>query len=99
MLTQVYLDVDDRIERMAGLGPEFVDITWNAGGRTSDLTAQLVKTVHTYFGLETCMHLTCTNMPREKVDTALREAKKFGCRNILALRGDPPAGASEWEPQ
>jgi methylenetetrahydrofolate reductase (NADPH) len=99
LLTQVYLDVDDRIERMAGLGPEFVDITWNAGGRTSDLTAQLVKTVHTYFGLETCMHLTCTNMPREKVDTALREAKKFGCRNILALRGDPPAGASEWEPQ
>lgn len=88
----------DRIERMADLGPEFVDITWNAGGRTSDLTAQLVKTVHTYMGLETCMHLTCTNMPREKVDTALREAKEFGCRNILALRGDPPAGQSEWEP-
>ncbi|MCO5565362.1 hypothetical protein L7F22_019035 [Adiantum nelumboides] len=79
-LTNLY----DRIERMSGLGPEFVDITWNAGGRTSDLTAQLVKTVHTYMGLETCMHLTCTNMPREKVDTALREAKKFGCRNILA---------------
>lgn len=93
-LTNLY----DRIERMAGLGPDFVDITWNAGGRTSDLTAQLVKTVHTYIGLETCMHLTCTNMPREKVDTALREAKQFGCRNILALRGDPPAGASEWEP-
>lgn len=83
---------------MADLGPEFVDITWNAGGRTSDLTAQLVKTVHTYIGLETCMHLTCTNMPREKVDNALKEAKEFGCRNILALRGDPPAGASEWEP-
>lgn len=93
-LTNLY----DRIERMAGLGPEFVDITWNAGGRTSDLTAQLIKTVHTYMGLETCMHLTCTNMPRDKVDTALREAKQFGCRNILALRGDPPAGSSEWEP-
>lgn len=88
----------DRIERMAQLGPEFVDITWNAGGRTSDLTAQLVKTVHAYFGLETCMHLTCTNMPRSKVDVALREAKQYGCRNILALRGDPPAGACEWEP-
>ncbi|WFD33066.1 methylenetetrahydrofolate reductase [NAD(P)H] [Malassezia sp. CBS 17886] len=88
----------ERIERMGNLGPEFVDITWNAGGRTSDLTTQLVKTVQAYFGLETCMHLTCTNMPREKVDVALREAKEFGCRNILALRGDPPAGASEWEP-
>ena len=88
----------DRIERMGKLGPEFVDITWNAGGRTSDLTASLVKTVHAYFGLETCMHLTCTNMPRSKVDVALREAREYGCRNILALRGDPPAGGGEWEP-
>lgn len=88
----------DRIERMGKLGPEFVDITWNAGGRTSDMTTQLVKTVHAYFGLETCMHLTCTNMPRSKIDVALREAKEFGCRNILALRGDPPAQGSEWEP-
>ena len=83
---------------MAQLGPEFVDITWNAGGRTSDLTAQLVKTVHAYFGVETCMHLTCTNMPRSKIEVALREAKEYGCRNILALRGDPPAGQCEWEP-
>jgi len=88
----------DRIERMSHLGPEFVDITWNAGGRTSDWTTYLVKTVQAYFGVETCMHLTCTNMPRSKVDVALREAKEFGCRNILALRGDPPAGGSVWEP-
>ncbi|KAL4398815.1 methylenetetrahydrofolate reductase (NAD(P)H) Met13 [Malassezia pachydermatis] len=92
-LTNLY----DRIERMAQLGPAFVDITWNAGGRTSDLTTQLVKTVQAYFGLETCMHLTCTNMPRSKIDVALREAKAFGCRNILALRGDPPASGGEWE--
>ncbi|WFD06942.1 methylenetetrahydrofolate reductase [NAD(P)H] [Malassezia vespertilionis] len=89
----------DRIERMAKLGPEFVDITWNAGGRTSDLTSQLVRTVQAYFGLETCMHLTCTNMPRNKIEVALREAKEYGCRNILALRGDPPASGGEWEPR
>ena len=88
----------DRIERMSKLGPEFVDITWNAGGRTSDMTTQLVKTVQTYFGVETCMHLTCTNMPRSKIEVALREAKEFGCRNVLALRGDPPAAGSPWEP-
>ncbi|QRW17212.1 methylenetetrahydrofolate reductase [Rhizoctonia solani] len=80
----------DRIERMRGLGPEFIDITWNAGGRTSDLTSELVKTCQGVIGIETCMHLTCTNMPQEKVDVALREAKANGCRNILALRGDPP---------
>jgi methylenetetrahydrofolate reductase (NADPH) len=43
------------------------------------------------------MHLTCTNMPRSKVDVALREAKEFGCRNILALRGDPPADGGAWQ--
>ncbi|KAJ4469590.1 methylenetetrahydrofolate reductase-domain-containing protein [Lentinula aciculospora] len=87
----------DRIERMRGLGPEFIDITWNAGGRTSELTAELVKTCQGLVGIETCMHLTCTNMPKEKVDIALREAKNSGCRNVLALRGDPPMGKEEWE--
>ncbi|KAK2463578.1 hypothetical protein APHAL10511_004329 [Amanita phalloides] len=87
----------DRIERMRGLGPEFIDITWNAGGRTSDLTSEMVKTCQGLIGIETCMHLTCTNMPKEKVDIALREAKQHGCRNILALRGDPPMGKEQWE--
>lgn len=87
----------DRIERMRALGPEFIDITWNAGGRTSDLSAELVKTCQSTIGVETCMHLTCTNMPSEKVDIALQEAKASGCRNILALRGDPPAGKDDWE--
>ncbi|KAG6832264.1 hypothetical protein H0H87_002160 [Tephrocybe sp. NHM501043] len=87
----------DRIERMRALGPEFIDITWNAGGRTSDLTSEMVKTCQGLIGIETCMHLTCTNMPKEKVDIALREAKQHGCRNVLALRGDPPAGKEEWE--
>ncbi|KDQ61373.1 hypothetical protein JAAARDRAFT_171545 [Jaapia argillacea MUCL 33604] len=87
----------DRIERMRALGPEFVDITWNAGGRTSDLTSELVRTCQSLIGMETCMHLTCTNMPAEKVDLALRDAKEHGCRNILALRGDPPMGKDEWE--
>lgn len=88
----------DRIERMRGLGPEFIDITWNAGGRTSDLSSEMVKTCQSLIGIETCMHLTCTNMPEEKVDIALREAKQHGCRNILALRGDPPMGKNDWEP-
>ncbi|KAF8202173.1 methylenetetrahydrofolate reductase-domain-containing protein [Pholiota molesta] len=87
----------DRIERMRALGPEFIDITWNAGGRTSDLTSEMVKTCQGLIGIETCMHLTCTNMPEEKVDIALEDAKQHGCRNVLALRGDPPQGKEEWE--
>ena len=44
----------------------------NAGGRTSELTSELVKACQKLIGIETCMHLTCTGMPKEKVDTALR---------------------------
>ncbi|RUS32114.1 hypothetical protein BC938DRAFT_476248 [Jimgerdemannia flammicorona] len=62
----------DRIERMYRLGPEFVDITWNAGGVTSQLSVEIVATAQSVYGLETMMHLTCTNMPKEKIDVALK---------------------------
>ena len=47
----------------------------NAGGRTSELTSELVKACQKLIGIETCMHLTCTGMPKEKVDTALRVSR------------------------
>lgn len=84
------------MERMTALGPTFIDVTWGAGGSTADITTQMVRTAHEQMGLETCMHLTCTNMPVEQVEQALKEAKEHGCENILALRGDPPHGQAEW---
>lgn len=87
----------DRMERMYRLGPEFIDVTWNAGGTSSQLTSEIVATAQSVYGLETVMHLTCTNMPKEKIDKALKDAKECGCQNILALRGDPPRGQEHWE--
>ncbi|KAI5778617.1 methylenetetrahydrofolate reductase-domain-containing protein [Geopyxis carbonaria] len=87
----------DRMDRMHALGPQFIDITWNAGGRLSNLTCEMVNVAQSVYGLETCMHLTCTGMPKEKVDHALKEAYKAGCQNILALRGDPPREKEKWE--
>ncbi|KAF9253912.1 hypothetical protein DTO013E5_2039 [Penicillium roqueforti] len=85
------------MDRMHGLGPSFIDITWGAGGRLSDLTCEMVSVAQSVYGLETCMHLTCTDMPLEKVDQALQAAYKAGCTNILALRGDPPRDKETWE--
>ena len=45
---------------------------WGAGGATSEATTAFVKTAHAELGLETCMHLTCTNMPVAMVDLALK---------------------------
>ncbi|KAJ3197704.1 hypothetical protein HDU82_001390 [Entophlyctis luteolus] len=91
------INLFDRMERMYALGPEFVDVTWGAGGAQSELTLQICTTAQSVAGLETCMHLTCTNMPRDKIDWALKNAKEAGIQNILALRGDPPHGHSDWK--
>eukprot|EP00182_Erythrolobus_australicus_P001332 CAMPEP_0185830232 /NCGR_PEP_ID=MMETSP1353-20130828/702_1 /TAXON_ID=1077150 /ORGANISM="Erythrolobus australicus, Strain CCMP3124" /LENGTH=627 /DNA_ID=CAMNT_0028528107 /DNA_START=33 /DNA_END=1916 /DNA_ORIENTATION=- len=85
----------DRVERMAAYEPLFCDMTWGAGGSTSDLTLDLVGNIQKFLGLDVMMHLTCTNMSQGMVKFGLEGAKERGCRNILALRGDPPAG-KEW---
>jgi len=87
-----------RMKRMKELGPLYVDVTWGAGGTTSDLTMDLCDRAQKEFGLVANMHLTCTNMPREKIDEAIRVAKEKDIKNILALRGDPPIGQKDWKP-
>jgi len=82
---------------MKALGPMFVDMTWGAGGSTADVTLDISAKCQNKFGLETNMHLTCTNMPQEQIKKALASAKEAGIRNILALRGDPPHGEERWE--
>lgn len=86
----------DRIDRMYNLGPKFIDITWGAGGSSAGLTCEMVTQAQTVYGLDTCMHLTCTDMSIDQVNDALSQAYKAGCRNILALRGDPPRDQDRW---
>lgn len=87
----------ERLERFAKQEPLFFDFTWGAGGSTSDLTMELTKNAKAKFGVTPNMHLTCTNMDPSLVTNALDECKANGIRNIVALRGDPPAGEEEWE--
>ena len=89
------LNLFDRIDRMARTEPLFCDCTWGAGGSTSDLTLEICTTVQKFFGMDIMMHLTCTNMSVALLYEALKQAKDAGIMNILALRGDPPAG-KEW---
>jgi methylenetetrahydrofolate reductase (NADPH) len=57
---------------MKRFGPEFIDVTWGAGGTSADLTTEIVSNAQAVYGIETMMHLTCTNMPKEQVDFALK---------------------------
>ncbi|CAN0144090.1 unnamed protein product [Ascophyllum nodosum] len=86
-----------RMERMAKLEPLFVDVTWGAGGSTSDLTLAISVNAQKYLGVEVLMHLTCTNLKVEEIKDALNRAREAGIKNILALRGDPAKGLETWE--
>lgn len=86
-----------RINQMKRQQPLFADFTWGAGGSTSDLTLELSSKVQATTGITTNMHLTCTNMEESKIHNALKLAKEADVRNIVALRGDPPAGQDKWE--
>lgn len=79
-----------RLDRMASLEPCFIDITWGAGGTTSDTTLTLSKNAQQFFGLDVMMHITCANMSETRLRSAMDHARDAGIRNILALRGDPP---------
>ncbi|CAA2996623.1 probable methylenetetrahydrofolate reductase [Olea europaea subsp. europaea] len=86
----------ERMERMVVHNPSFCDITWGAGGSTADLTLEISNRMQNMVCVETMMHLTCTNMPVEKIDNALSTIKSKGIQNVLALRGDPPHGQDKF---
>jgi methylenetetrahydrofolate reductase (NADPH) len=77
--------------------PMYVDVTWGAGGTTADATMDITIAAKRDFGLIPNMHLTCTNIEAEKVKEALETCKREGITNIVALRGDAPAGQDKWE--
>merc|ERR1719155_344920 len=74
----------------------WIDVTWGAGGSTAETTQLLCETAMDVTGLDVLMHLTCTNVTVETTRKVLQRCKDKGLCNILALRGDPPANASEW---
>jgi len=86
-----------KVYRMAQQKPLFVDLTWGAGGSTSDLTMDMSTNFKKLFDVEVNMHLTCTNITQESVKQALVDAKDNGLTSIVALRGDPPEGQDKWE--
>ena len=63
------------LSSMIKWNPQWMDVTWGAGGTTSDLTPEICNYIQNDIKGNCMMHLTCTNMPSEKVDIALKQAK------------------------
>jgi methylenetetrahydrofolate reductase (NADPH) len=78
------------------LEPSFVSVTYGAGGSTREKTIEIVKRIREQYGLEAMAHFTCVGATEAQLHETLREMRDAGIDNVLALRGDPPAGAQEW---
>ena len=86
------------VERLEPLGPRFVSVTYGADGSTRDRTHRIVQRIRNETGLTCAPHLTCVGSRREEVLAIAREYWEAGIRHMVALRGDPPQGASAYVP-
>ncbi len=88
----------DTVRMLAPLSPEFVSVTYGAGGTTRQLTHEAVTTIGREFGLNVAAHLTCVDATREETLAIARAYAEAGVREIVALRGDPPKGQGRFTP-
>jgi methylenetetrahydrofolate reductase (NADPH) len=87
------------IKRIEPLLPRFVSVTYGAGGSTRERTHATVRRIREETRLEPAAHLTCVAASRVEIDAIAQDYWQTGIRHIVALRGDPPAGATRYQPQ
>jgi methylenetetrahydrofolate reductase (NADPH) len=80
------------------LEPDFVSVTYGAGGSTRGLTLELTKWIKQDLGIEAMAHLSCVGASRDELSVILDSLVGAGIENVLALRGDPPQGDGAWQP-
>lgn len=76
--------------------PDYVSVTYGAGGTTREKTIGIVKTIKQEYGIEAMAHLSLVGESTDGLRRILDEIAEAGIENVLALRGDPPAGETEW---
>lgn len=87
------------IEGLKSIAPDFVSVTYGAGGSTRDRSIRIAREITQRTGISTVAHLTCVGSTRDELIAILHSYKEAGIKSILALRGDPPGGPSApWTP-
>lgn len=83
------------IEKLAPLGPDFVSVTYGAGGSTRQRTHETVSRIVKETDLSVAAHLTCVAAEKSEIDAVLKDYWEAGVKHIVALRGDPPGGPGQ----
>jgi methylenetetrahydrofolate reductase (NADPH) len=88
----------ETLATLGDLNPSFVSVTYGAGGTTRARTVEITKWIKQDLGIEAMAHLSCVGESVERLREILDEIGEAGIENVLALRGDPPRGETEWKP-
>ena len=86
------------VEALRPLEPDYVSVTYGAGGATRDGTVEVSERIKTDYGLEVMAHLSCVGETQDGLASILDRFAAIGIENVLALRGDPPRGEEEFKP-
>src|SRR4051812_18813982 len=90
-------NLERTIRELSDLHPQYVSVTYGAGGSTRDRTVELVTRLQNESGICAMAHFTCAGATRDEMAAVLDRLVDGGIENIIALRGDPPAGAERFE--
>jgi methylenetetrahydrofolate reductase (NADPH) len=88
--------LDAAVPKLKTLAPEYVSVTFGAGGSTLSYTPETVRHLRDEHGLDTAPHLSCMGGTRDEIRALLEQYKAMGCRRIVALRGDLPSGMATY---
>jgi len=86
------------IAEMAKLKPDFISVTYGAGGGNREKTFDIVKHIEERHNIIGVAHLTCVLNTKDDIKNIVENIKNLGIKNILALRGDPPKDNPGWQP-
>lgn len=87
----------ETVTQLKGLQPSFVSVTYGAMGTTRTNTLRIVSRIKRETGIEAAAHLTCVGHTRTEIESILSDLAANGIENIVALRGDPPKGESQFQ--
>src|SRR4051794_33308498 len=90
--------LQETLSALGDLDPSFVSVTYGAGGTTRERTVEITKSIKRDLGIEAMAHLSCVGESVERLREILDEIGEAGIENVLALRGAPPRGETEWKP-
>ena len=87
----------DKLESFSMLKPDFISVTYGAGGSKKDRTIEIASKIKNTYGIESLAHFTCVGHSLEDIDSMLEKMKASSIKNVLALRGDRPKDMPDFD--